>query len=272
MQRRRREHRQVYRVIQDSDIVVEVLDARFPNLTRSESVESFIMKKRKPLLLCMNKCDLVPRPINKAWRNRLSEIAPTAYVSSRYRLGTKQLRRTLQRLSQGRDARVCAVGVPNTGKSSLINVLKGRHSASTSPRAGHTRHIQLLRISDKLVMYDTPGLSPIDTLPFNLQVFLGAIPVEKIDDPLNSLDFILKRIRQHFFKDFLERYQLSSEQLDSEIESLVAFVAKRRGRIKAEGKLDVDETARMIIREFLEGKFKYFERPPRNRDRYAEKS
>jgi ribosome biogenesis GTPase A len=263
LQRRRKEHRQVYRVIQDSDIAIEVLDARFPDLTRSEMIESFIRKKKKPLILCMNKCDLVPRPINKAWRNRLNEIAPTIYVSSRQRLGTKQLRTALQRLSQGQKARVSVVGVPNTGKSSLINVLKGRHSASTSPRAGHTRAIQSLRLSDKLLMYDTPGLSPVHTLPFDIQVFLGAIPVEKIDDPLSSLNFILNRIRQHYVKGFLERYQFSIQDLDSEIETLVSHVAKRRGRIRPEGELDLDETARTIIREFLEGKFEYFERPPR---------
>ncbi|MFQ5979433.1 MAG: GTPase [Candidatus Heimdallarchaeota archaeon] len=263
MQRRRKEHRQVYRVIQDSDITVEVLDARFPNLTRSELVESFVKKKRKPLLLCMNKCDLVPHPINKAWRNRLNEIAPTIYVSSQQRLGTKRFRTALQRLSHGQHARICVVGVPNTGKSSLINILKGRHSASTSPRAGHTRHIQSLRISDKLVMFDTPGISPVNTLPFDLQIFLGAVPVEKIEDPLDSLDFILTRIKKHYSKGFLKRYKFSSQDLDSEIEELVSIVAKRRGRLKTEGKLDLDETARIVIREFLEGKFEYFERPRR---------
>ncbi|MHA2231246.1 MAG: GTPase [Candidatus Hodarchaeales archaeon] len=263
MQRRRREHRQVYRVIQDSDISVEVLDARFPNLTRSELVESFVKKRRKPLLLCLNKCDLVPLPINKAWRNRLNEMAPTIYVSSQQRLGTKRFRTALQRLSQGQHARICVFGVPNTGKSSLINILKGRHSASTSSRAGHTRHIQSLRISDKLVMFDTPGVSPVNTLPFDLQVFLGAIPVEKIEDPLDSLDFILTRIRRHYSKGFLKRYEFSSQDLDTEIEELVSIVAKRRGRMRSEGKLDLEETARTIIREFLEGKFEYFERPSR---------
>jgi len=263
LQRRRKEHRQVYKVIQDSDITVEVLDARFPNLTRSNKVESFIRKRKKPLILCLNKCDLVPRPVNKAWRNCLINIAPTVYVSARYRLGTSQLRKALQRLSQGRSARVCVVGVPNTGKSSLINILKGRHSASTSPKAGHTRHIQSLRLSDKLLMYDTPGLSPVATLPFDLQIFLGAIPVEKIDDPLSSLTFIVNRVKQHNINGFLQRYQLLPQQLDSEIELLVSFVAKRRGRIRSDGELDLDETARMIIREFLDGKIEYFERPSR---------
>ncbi len=261
MQRRRKEQRLVNRVIKNSDIAVEVLDARFPDLTRSDKVESFVFKQNKPLIFCLNKCDLVPRPINKAWRDKLSKIAPSVYISSRKRLGTKQFRIKLQEISHGKESKVCIVGIPNTGKSSLINVLKGRHSAPTSPKSGFTRHIQMFRISEKIMVYDTPGLSPIDDLPFDLKIFVGAVPVEKIEDPLNSLHFILERIKKHHTKGLLERYQLSKNQLEEDIDSLVSYIAQIRGKLRSSGSFDLNETARMIIREFLDGKFEYFERP-----------
>ncbi|MHA1166990.1 MAG: GTPase, partial [Candidatus Hodarchaeales archaeon] len=67
----------VYRMIVDTDISIELLDARFPEMTRCKNIEKFVRSKKKPLLFCINKCDLVPKKILEKWKSVLSKVAPT---------------------------------------------------------------------------------------------------------------------------------------------------------------------------------------------------
>ena len=263
MQRRRKEHRDVFRMIAECDLAIEVLDARFPLLTRSKKMEDFARSKDKKLLFVINKCDLVPRRVAKGWRHHLTKEEPTVYISATQRLGTSRLRKRIGSMlgSVPGDRLVCIFGTPNTGKSSLINNLAGRHALGTSSLAGFTRHLKLVRISPKVMMVDTAGVSPVDDLPISIKVFLGSLPVEKIDDPLSAFNDVLERIRSNYINGFEEFYQVNLQK-EVTSEEILEEIAVKRGRILKGGVPDVEETARIVIRELQSGRFQYWELPP----------
>ncbi len=87
--RRRKENRWVFELIKTSDVVLEILDGRFPHLTRVSSIEKHITSLSIPLILVLNKCDLVPRNISEKNKRLLQQEFPTASLSAHNRLGTK---------------------------------------------------------------------------------------------------------------------------------------------------------------------------------------
>ena len=134
-------------------------------------------------------------------------------------------------------------------------------AAGTSPLAGYTRSLQLVRISPTIMMVDTAGVSPIDTFPFHTKVFLGAVPVEKVDDPLMIFEDFMKRIQENYYQGFEEHYRVKLDSFES-YDDLLEQLAIKRGRIQKGGVPDIEETARIIIRDFQIGKFPYWEIPP----------
>src|SRR3990170_9012105 len=127
-------------VIKKADILLEVIDARFPDETRNSEVERDITRSNKPFIIVINKCDLVSKETIERTKSRLSKIAPAVFVSNKDRFGTTLLRHKILETAaiKGRDILVGSIGYPNTGKSSVINGVAGRHSAGTSSISGHT--------------------------------------------------------------------------------------------------------------------------------------
>ena len=144
-------------VIRKADIRLEVIDARFPDETRNSEVERDVTRSKKPFIIVLNKCDLVSKDILEKTKSRLSKIAPTVFVSSKTRFGTTMLRHQILVTAgiKGRDILVGSLGYPNTGKSSVINGVAGRHKASTSPISGHTKGVQLINAGSRILFLDT---------------------------------------------------------------------------------------------------------------------
>ena len=122
-------------VIRKADVLLEIIDARFPDETRNSEVERGIVRLNKPLIIVINKSDLVSREKLEKTKARLSKIAPVVFVSSRERSGTTMLRHQILASAaiktgiKGRDILVGTIGYPNVGKSSVINSVTGRHSS-----------------------------------------------------------------------------------------------------------------------------------------------
>ncbi|MFW9994617.1 MAG: GTPase [Candidatus Odinarchaeota archaeon] len=262
MLRRRKEHRLVYKMIVETDITVEVLDARFPDLSRCRNIEKFVRSKNKPLLFCMNKCDLVPQEILEQWKKILSSEAITVYVSTREHLGTSMIRKELFRAAKkkkGSPIRSCLIGLPNTGKSSLINVLAGRHSARVSPRPGYTRSLQYVRISPQLLMVDTPGISPVDSYSVEEKMFLGAISADKEPDIDIIAGYFIQRIYENSPESIKE--YLDFEPDISDPEEVLGQLALKRGKLLSGGIPDIQTVSKILIKDFQQGKIPYCESP-----------
>lgn len=263
--RRRKEHREVFEMIKKADITVQVLDARFPQKCRSKTIEDFAKKKDKQILLCINKADLVPKHIVEKWKKILSRELPTVFISTTERQGTSKLRQQINRFSNSYDMIVCVLGYPNVGKSSLINVLKGRKSAPISPKAGFTRHLRNVRISPKLTLIDTAGISPRDNRTVEEEVFIGTISPEDITNPDMVCSYIFEKFKEQKLESEIEKYLKIS--ISEPIEDILIHFATYRGLLKKKAEPLVEEAARIIIRDFIMGKILYYEDPGKSRDK-----
>ena len=116
--RRRKEHREIFEMINSSDVTIQVLDARFPQKCRNATIEQYAKSKDKQVICCINKIDLISHELAEHWKNIISKELPTVFISALDRQGTSFLRKQIRRFSPRKEALVCVVGYPNVGKSS----------------------------------------------------------------------------------------------------------------------------------------------------------
>jgi len=245
----------VKRVVKEADVVLEVVDARDPIATRSRELERIVVKEGKKLVIVINKADLVPREVLEEWKEVLSREFPTIYISARERLGTRFLWRTIKRVTDKRPVVVAVVGLPNVGKSTILNVLRGRHSVSTSPVPGWTKRATVARAATWLKVIDTPGVVPRGEEE-ELAV-RGALRPESLEDPVPAalkLIEVLKRKEP----DFLKKYYGVKE---SDPMRALEELARRRNLLKKGGEPNVEEAARVVIRDWQSDRLVVFFTP-----------
>ncbi|MBP1911525.1 GTPase [Thermococcus stetteri] len=252
----RKAWRVVREVVDEADIVVEVVDARDPIGTRNRKLERLILEEGKPLLIVMNKADLVPKEWAEEYK-RKSEI-PMVFISARERKGTGILRKEIKKLAkplldEKERVKVALIGYPNVGKSTIINTLKGKRAVGTAPIPGYTKGKQLIRLSKKIWLLDSPGVIPIDN--FDELVIRGGFPADKIEEPVKPAVKLIGRILETRKEAITEKFGI--EDFESE-EDILRKIGERRGLIKAGGEVDIEETARWFLREWQTGRFTLF--------------
>ncbi|MEM0000980.1 MAG: GTPase [Desulfurococcaceae archaeon] len=248
---------QVRKLVSRSDIVLLVLDARDPISTFSEKLAEIVKKHGKKLLLVLNKCDLVPRSVTEEWKGYFERRGYHAvYMSAAKRMGTFKLKSAIKRAAPALPAVVAVVGYPKVGKSSVVNALKGRHSATTSPypgSPGYTRHFQLYRVDDNILVIDSPGILPVEGDP--LERILRGYPPEKLEDPVPYAIMLIERILKFNPKAFTYTYRVESK---TPIEILEQLAARRGWFYKSTKEPLIEEAARTIIRDYHDGKLVYY--------------
>jgi len=261
--------KQVQQSLQLVDVVIELLDARIPASSRNPDINGIL--KDKPRLVVLNKSDLADPEATAVWLeyfngNGLPAVAVDAHhgagIKKMIASAEKQASPAVQKyMSRGRFARLArcmVVGVPNVGKSMLINKLAGKKAARTGNRPGVTRGEQWIKLGSKLELLDTPGiLWPKFEDPetaYNLAV-TGAIK-EQIYNPeeicLKLVQWLLGRA-----SDVLAaRYKLGD--IPAEIWEVIEKIGVYRGFYLSGKKIDTYKTAVFIIKEFREGKLGKF--------------
>ena len=234
-------------LIDKSDILLEVLDSRFPKACRIKYIERYIKEKKKHLILVLNKSDLVPEDFIEIVMEEFSNEYPTVYVSSKTRKGSRRLRKIIKEM--GKDMEKAYIGVfgyPNTGKSSVINLVVGRKRAKTSPIPGFTRGLQIIKLSKKFYLIDSPGI----VIPRNkyLLAILGAIRVEKIEFPQKAVLYLYKHIGK---KPFEEAYNIK-------VDNLKDLFIKLKEKYNVKDKDWIKKVARIILYDWQRGKIKGF--------------
>ncbi len=237
----------VNEVIVNSDIIIEVLDARFADETRNKEIEDKVLTLNKKLVYVINKCDLV----NKLKLERMKQkLKPSVYVSAVKKYGTIKLLRLLNKLSAGKDKVVIGVvGYPNTGKSSVINALKGRRSASVSPVGGHTKGKQLVRISKKIYLLDSPGVYPYKEKDVVKQALISSIDYSKVKEPVMVVMDLMKRYGRNIAGYYKVKYTLDYDSVIKEI--AVKFKLLRKGN-----EPDYERAARLILRDLQKNRIR----------------
>ncbi|MBI2665608.1 50S ribosome-binding GTPase [Candidatus Woesearchaeota archaeon] len=237
--------RVVNNVLEKSELVIEVLDARMVEESRNTEIEQKIHRRGKKLLYVINKSDLVDLETLKKLK---SELQPSVFISSLQKLGTTILKKKILEISHGKMILVGIVGYPNVGKSSLINALAGRKAALTSAESGFTKGVQKIRIHPKIILLDTPGVFPKGEKDIQKHNLLGAVDYGKIRNPeLAALELVTEK------KELIQRYyKLKADDPEEILEEL----AKHFRLLLPGGKLNIEAAARRVLRNWQKGEMK----------------
>lgn len=243
------------------DVAIEVLDSRIPESSRNPVIDELIRDKKRMVIL--NKSDLSDDKTNEAWLQYFRDKGIMAIcLNSVSGEGTTELFRLLRKIHDEKNAnqirkrplRIMIVGVPNVGKSSLINRLTGKKSAKTGNKPGVTRGKQWLNLRDNVQLLDTPGIlwpKFEDQIVGVKLAFVGSIKDEVLDLEAISLKLI-EFLASEYPELIKQRYKI--DELPEKPLDIMETICEKRGFILSEGRKDFERAAKTIVDEYRAGK------------------
>ena len=249
------------------DIIFELVDARIPYSSRNPMIDEII--QHKPRLVLLNKADMADKERTKEWikyfaEKNVSALAINAQAGEGLReivqashqiLKEKFERLKAKGVKNPRAIRAMIVGIPNVGKSTLINRLAKKNIARTGNTPGVTKAQQWIKVGKELELLDTPGIlwPKFEDQDVGMKLAVtGAIK----DTLLNLQDlavFSLRFLEKVYPERLKERYQL--DKVPDDLVELFDHIGKLRGCIMSGGLIDYDKTAELIVREIRSEKF-----------------
>ena len=247
------------------DIIYELLDGRIPLSSKNPDIDSII--GNTPKITIFNKSDLSSEEGNRKWKNYFKKSGfPIVFMDLMNNRGlneliklsyeiTEEKRKNLQKKGiKNKPIRVMVLGIPNVGKSTLINTISGRKGTKTGNRPGVTKGNQWIKIKDNMELLDTPGILwpkfEDENTSLNL-AFTGAIKDEVLDVQTLALKLIesLKRLYPQLLK---ERYEVDIENVSSI--DILNSIAYKRGCILRGEEIDYEKVCNMVLDDFRKGR------------------
>ena len=245
---------QVMNVIGISDIVLEILDARLLEESRIPEMEQEVIEQGKILIHVINKADLLPsQEIPK-----MDGLSNPILISAKSRQGIGKLREKIRilasRFKNHAQVYVGVVGYPNTGKSSLLNLLARHAAAPVSSQPGFTKGIRKIRLAKGILLLDAPGVIPKNENLFAEEDrikhgLMGVHTPENVKYP----DLVVNQLMK-LYPEKLEKYYGISDFGDVEI--LLEEVGKKFNVVKRGAEIDTDRVARRILKDWRIGKIR----------------
>ena len=239
--------KQIHTLINEADIILEIVDARFADKTRNKQIEEVIIQKGKTLIIAINKSDLVTKQeIAKAKSELIkSTKSRVVFVSAKEKNGIRLLKREIG-IAKGskKELIIGLLGYPNAGKSTIINGLsgKGMGKVKTSPKAGYTRGLQRIKIAEGIYLIDAPGIIPYDERDeFKLFIF-GAKNPNQLKD-IESAGFKLVEALK-------DRIKTVFEVEGEDEEEILEAIGKKKKMFAKGGKVDLIKTARFVLEKY----------------------
>lgn len=257
--------RQVTEKLKLIDVVIELLDARLPLSSRNPMIDEIVSDK--PRLILLNKADLADDRATDEWiayfRKQGIRTLPIDALSGKRvnklpemckELAADMLAKRSERGMQGRAIRIMILGIPNVGKSSLINRLSKRSVAATGDRPAVTKAQQWVKMGDTLELLDTPGIlwPKFEDQMVGLRLAAsGAIKDELIDFTEVAL-FVISYMMHYYPERLIERFKL--KELPEDRVEMLEEIGKKRGCLISGGNIDYDKAAEIFLRELRSGK------------------
>ncbi|XP_028167818.1 nucleolar GTP-binding protein 2 [Ostrinia furnacalis] len=259
----RRIWNELYKVIDSSDVLLQVLDARDPMGTRSPYVEKFLRdeKPHKHLIFILNKVDLVPNWVTQRWVAILSAEYPTVafHASLTHPFGKGSLINLLRQFAKlhidKKQISVGFIGYPNVGKSSVINTLRSKKVCKVAPIAGETKVWQYITLMKRIYLIDCPGIVYPSAETDTEKVLKGVVRVELVQNPDDYIEEVIKRVRKEYL---IKTYKVDGWDTATEF---LEKLAARTGKLLKKGEPDVNQVARMVLNDWQRGKLPFYVAP-----------
>lgn len=248
------------------DVIVEIVDSRIPLSSKNRFLEEATINKSR--VLVFSKKDLCDLNRLKEWEEYYQNLdyrVVTAdlnepkdikkILQSIALAGQNRIDKYLKRGMKPQALRIMILGIPNVGKSTLINRIAGKNKASAANTPGHTKAQQWIKISDRLELLDTPGILPpiYQNKEEGINLALTGAMKEQILPKSSLCEELIKFLKENYAKEFESRYELENIK-NLEINEIIEGVAKTRHLLSTNERPDLERAESLILKEFKEGK------------------
>lgn len=266
-----RARRQIQEKLKLIDMAIELLDARVPLSSRNPMIDEILMNK--PRLVLLNKSDLADPEATKAWIAYFAEQGlralpidavggnPVKEIMNRSKeLLADKIEAQIRKGMNPRAIRALIVGIPNVGKSTLINRMAGRKIAATGDRPGVTKGQQWIKVGTEMELLDTPGIlwPKFEDQQVGLRLAATGAIKEEILHPEEIAFFAVRYMAVHYADALQERYGVEELPQDTEdanaIVEVMEAIGRKRGAIVSGGRVDLEKVSLLILRELRAGK------------------